>query len=267
MKKEYLLFFMIPVSQLMIVVGNYRSLGSFNLLGYLGLLLSAAADVVLFYILLHVTKKEELERELEEIRFQRETERMRAEMLEERKKKLLSMREDFERQFCSINEELEQGRLTEAEQNLERLQEKLEGTKPTSWCQNWVVNAVLDEKEKVCRQLGAEWQAELFVPQNLTIEPLHLCSIFSNLLDNALEAVEDTEEQKRRIQVRGEMKGKYLLVKVENTSTRPHAERRKREGRGNGTKILKMIAEKYDGTYTAEYKDGMYTAVVAVKGG
>lgn len=267
MKKEYLLFMLIPVSQCMIIIGNHAyDIKSYTLMGNLGILFSLAADAVLACVLYHGLKKERFERELEEVRYQREAEKIHMQKLEEQKKALLAMEKDFKEQLRGINKELECGNLEEAERELEELQEKVEGTRPKAWCQNRMINAVLDEKGKVGKKLGAEWQVDLLAPQDLKMEPLHLCSIFANMLDNALEAVEDLEEQKRWIQVTGEMKGNYFLVKVRNASTRAHAERKRREGRGNGTKILQMIAKQYGGTYKAEYQDGVYTAVVAVKG-
>lgn len=267
MKKEYLLFMLIPVSQCMIIAGNYNyDIKAYTLMGNLGILCSLAADAVLIYVLYHGSKKEKLERELAEVRYQRETEKIHMQKLEEQKKALLAMEEDFKEQLRSINKELEYGNLAEAERELEELQEKVEGTRPKAYCQNRMINAVLDEKGKAGRKLGADWQVDLLAPRDLKIEPLHLCSIFANMLDNALEAIEDLEEQKRWIQVTGEMKGNYFLIKVRNAATKAHAERRRREGRGNGTKILQMIAKQYEGTYKAEYQDGVYTAVVAVKG-
>lgn len=265
MKKEYLLFLVIPLSQLMIILGN-ASYEPFDALGYAGILLSLAADAVLIYVLRNGARKELLERELEGLRIQRETERMSMEMLEKRRRMLMAMQEELEARFRGINEDLEQGKTGRAEQELEALQDKLEDTRPAVWCQNRIVNAVLDEKGKAARELGTEWEVELLVPQKLQIEPFHLCSLFANLLDNALEAVEELPKPERFIRIHGETQGNYLLIKVENASTRVYAARRKREGRGTGTRILQKIAEEYDGTYTAGFRDGVYTASVVVKG-
>lgn len=266
MKKEYLAFVIFPISQCMILLQSHMTTGIINIWKYTGILLSLAADVILFYVVLHGAQRERVERELEEVRYQREIERIRMERLEERKESLLAMQEEFEKQFQNINEELEKGNMAAADQELLKLQDKLEETKSHSYCQNMIVNAVLDEKKKACQEAETILQTDLLVPRKLLIEPLHLCSIFANLLDNAIEAVKEMEQSKRQIEIRSEIKGSYLFVKVENSATKAHAERKRREGRGNGTQILKSIARKYEGTYTAGYKNGVYTAVLAVKG-
>jgi len=267
MKKEYLLFLIFPISQGMILIGNYMTLGYFSTLGYVGIALGIAADIILFYVLIHGSKKEQIEKELEEVRYLKETEGMQAQMLEERKAALLSMQKDFENRLKEINERLEKGNQELAAHDIELLQEKLESTRPSSYCQNMIVNAVVSEKEKACRRLGFAMEIQLLVPSKLTLEPFHVCSIFSNLLDNAIEAVEEVEQEKRSLSVSAEMKGKYLFVKVRNASTQAHAERKKRKGRGNGTEILENLAKKYEGEYTHSYEKGYYTASVAVKAG
>lgn len=266
MKKEYLAFVIFPVSQCMILLGTARAAGVIDAWKYAGIVLSIAADVILFYVMLQGTQREKVERQLREVQYQREVERIRMEQMEERRQMLLSMQEEFESRFQSISEELEEGNTKSADQKLRALQGRLEETKTHSYCQNMIVNAVLDEKSKVCREMNAAFETELLVPGKLLIDPLHLCSIFANLLDNAIEAVRELDEPERQIRLCSEVKGNYLFVKVENAATRRHAEQKKREGRGNGVEILKSIARKYDGTYTAGYKNGIYTAVLAVKG-
>lgn len=266
MKKGYLLFIIIPVSQIMILIGNHVSMGSFGFLGYLGVILSLAADAALGYILYHGIKKEQFEQKLEEISYQRMIEHQRVKRLEEQKDALFSMEKELKERLNCISRELESNNPIKAEQELEKLQDRLEETKPISYCQNRIINVVLDEKKKESKGLGVKWQMELLVPRNLQVEPFHLCSIFANLIDNAIEAVGELEEQERRIRISGKIKGNYLMIKIQNPSTKAHTTRRQREGRGYGTQILKMIAEKYDGTYTSEYQNGIYTVLMAVKG-
>ncbi|GFI10215.1 hypothetical protein IMSAGC007_02682 [Lachnospiraceae bacterium] len=265
MKKEYWIFLILPLGQAMVIIGNYIGLRHFSLLTYIGIILGIAADGVLFYILVRGSQKERLEQEAEAVRHQRETERMRVELLEERRRKLLSMQKELEARFQYLNEEIERGNMESARQELQSLQEKLKAAKPNSYCQNMIVNAVLDEKEKRCKEHGAIMEVNAFIPRKPGVEPLHLCSIFANLLDNAIEAVKEIEASRRLIEINAEMKGNYLFIKVKNETTYEHAKRKKREGRGNGTLILKDIVQKYDGSYKAGYKEGIYTSVLMLR--
>jgi sensor histidine kinase regulating citrate/malate metabolism len=130
---------------------------------------------------------------------------------------------------------------------------------------NVIVNAVVREKDQKCKDLGFDLELDLMIPNKLEIEPLHVCSIFSNLLDNALEAVENMEPSKRSIQLWAEIKNNYLCMKVSNTTRKEHVRRKRRKNRGYGSLILQDIAGKYDGTYTTSYAEGIYSAAVVVK--
>ena len=265
MKKEYLLFLVLPISQIMMIAGDYEALKNMDVLGSVGIILSIIADLVLLYVLIHGSKKEKLEKELERVRYLNEIESERNSIMEKRQKELVEMKDSFEKRIAEINDSLAAGDKERAEQDIDKLQEELDRSRPNTYCKHAVVNAVLSEKEKVCKGLGFSLDTDLMIPAKLEVEPLNMCSIFSNLLDNAIEAVEALPENKRKISVHGEMKGNYLFVKVENPATKEHAQRKRRKERGYGTQILEDIAKKYDGQYVASFENGVYAATVGVK--
>lgn len=265
MKKENLLFLVIPVSQILILLGNITGKRSLNFWGYGGIVLSVAADLLLLYVLIWSSRREKLRKELQELSYLQETERMQNEMLEAKQKELLDMRSDFEKRLEEIREKLKRGEEEAARQEMDAFQVSLDETRPADYCQNAVVNAILSEKEKEFQKLGIKTKLALMIPRGLKLDPLHLCSLFSNLIDNALEALAELPQEKRELELNAEIKGAYLFVKARNTSEKSHAVRKRRKGRGYGTQILQELAETYEGNYQAEYEKGWYTAVVMVK--
>lgn len=265
MKKEYLMFLVFPISQMMMIAGDYKALKNLDALGVAGIVLSVIADLVLVYVLIHGSQKEKLEKELEKTRYLNEIESERNRIMEKRQEELFEMKSSFEKRIAEINDSFALGNKEQAEQDIDRLQEELERSRQKVYCRHAVVNAVLSEKEKDCSELGFELDTNLMIPEKLNVEPLNICSIFSNLLDNAIEAVEELPENQRKISVQGEIKGNYLFVKVENPTTKEHAQRKKRKGHGYGTQILQDIAKKYEGQYLATFEKNIYTATVGVK--
>lgn len=265
MKKEYLLFLIFPISQIMMISGDYMAAGNGNPLAYLGLISSIVADIILLFVLIHGAKKEKIEKELEKVKYLNEIENTRNEMLEKRQQELYEMKADFERHIHQIMEDIESGNKENCDQKIEIFQEMLESTKPSIFCNHAVANAVLNEKEKVCRKLGFSIDIDIIIPRQLKIEPLHMCSLLSNLLDNAIEAVTELKMEERQISLRGGIRGNYLFVKVTNPTTKEHANRKRRKEHGYGTLILKDIAKKYDGEYTGKFDKGYYTATIITK--
>ncbi|MCI8374184.1 MAG: GHKL domain-containing protein [Lachnospiraceae bacterium] len=184
---------------------------------------------------------------------------------EEQRQSFLLMHKDLECRLPRLLEEAKSSKRRLSEQELCELQEGFGGISSCLYCKNPIVNEVMEEKGRLCERLGVNLEAELLIPGEISVDSFSLCRLFTNLLDNAIEAAGELEQSKRKVRIRAGMKGGYLLVRVENSSTREHAERKKRRGRGKGIQILKSIVKSYDGVFVANYRKGIYTAVVAVK--
>ena len=266
MKKGEIFFVLLLVSQVFMIAGDYMNRGYRSVFSVTGFILCVIADIIFLYVYFIGSQKEKVEKELEEVKFLTEMERKKNDLLSERQKKLQDKKAELEYEMNRILEKVENGESAEVVQHdIEAFQKKFEETKGKTYCSNMVVNAVIRDKDKKCEELGFDLELDLMIPNKLEVEPLHICSIFANLLDNALEAVAVLEQSKRRIELCAEIKGKYLCVKVSNTATKEHVKRKKRKNRGYGSLILRDIAQKYEGTYTTSYADGIYSATMAVK--
>lgn len=264
MKK--LLVLMIPVSQILLVVGYICSQQKLDLWGLSGILVFLIADGVLFYELICGRKKEEIQKEIEEVSYLQEIECIRHEMFAEKEQELLHLKQIFDDQLENIRKRIANGEVEAAKVEMDHFQKSLDETRPEEYCQNRVVNAVMSEKAKQCRKKNIELDAELMVPAALRMDALQICSLFSNLMDNAIEAVtiENTKEC-RWIRVNTEVKNAYLCIKISNPAAPSHVVRKKRDGHGYGTKIIQDIVKQYDGVYKTEYRQRVYTATLGIK--
>ena len=264
MKK--LLVLMIPASQILLVVGYICSQQKLDLWGLSGILVFLIADGVLFYELICGRKKEEIQKEIEEVSYLQEIECIRHEMFAEKEQELLHLKQIFDDQLENIRKRIANGEVEAAKVEMDHFQKSLDETRPEEYCQNRVVNAVMSEKEKQCRKKNIELDAELMVPAALRMDALQICSLFSNLMDNAIEAVtiENTKEC-RWIRVNTEVKNAYLCIKISNPAAPSHVVRKKRDGHGYGTKIIQDIVKQYDGVYKTEYRQRVYTATLGIK--
>lgn len=265
MKKENMLFLVIPVSQFLMLSGSITGKRCLNFWGYGGSLLSAAADLLLLYILIWSSRRRKFQKELQEISYLQETERMQNELLEAKQKELQDMRDDFQKRLEEIREKLKRGENELIRQKMDAFQNSLDKTRPADYSQNPIVNAILSEKQKELDRLNVKSEIQLLIPRGLELDPLHLCSLFSNLLDNVLEALAELPENERELKLNAEMKGAYLFVISRNTTEKSHALRKHRKGRGYGTQILQDLAKTYEGEYQAKYENGWYTAAVMLK--
>jgi sensor histidine kinase regulating citrate/malate metabolism len=56
------------------------------------------------------------------------------------------------------------------------------------YCSHPVVNAVLTQKCVLAELMDISMDIDVYVPDDSEIQSIDLCSVFSNLLDNAIEA-------------------------------------------------------------------------------
>ena len=73
--------------------------------------------------------------------------------------------------------------------------ELLESTREKLYCGHPVINAVLSQKETVCQQNDIDFHVTIMIKENITVQLIHLCNIFSNLLDNAIRDVYKRQAQ------------------------------------------------------------------------
>ena len=100
---------------------------------------------------------------------------------------------------------------------INEIKEKLEGVKNNFYTNNLILDIILMEKEEICK----EYNINLYVDLNLKkcdfIEMTDICTIFSNLLDNAIEASKNIEdEENKKIFIKDTIVNKFYLIKIEN---------------------------------------------------
>lgn len=262
-------FVLFPLSQMMLI-WNLNEVMLFSLpsveeqlITALGLILGFAADLALFYALMRQGERDALAQQVYELEQLRKTELLHYQSIETRREEMAKIRHDFNNQLTTALYLTEQGSTAESKELLNQLKDSVAATKECAWCSNPIVNAVLDEKAAACQEQNVILLAELDVARDLNVRPVHLCSAFSNLLDNAIRGAAQAPVNQRTISLHAVRDGDFLHIKTQNHSLPPERKRRT-DGHGYGQQILWDIARQYNGNFRAEWKDGVYTAVLSL---
>ena len=199
-------------------------------------------------------------------------------------------------QACALRDQLRE-RLEQARVNLQAQQagkagKSLEdaigliGAQPQRFCQHPAVDALVEQNACAAHDLGVRFHAELDIPADIQLPGVELCAVFSNLLDNALNACAKSPDG-CRIEAIARLWGMYLVIDVENSylgsksqgeaSGRPSSDDAvSRRGaassfpdlsvsHGWGQGIVREVVRRHDGTFEAGVVDDVYRVRAILK--
>lgn len=170
---------------------------------------------------------------------------------------------------------LDEGKLDEMRKYLEKV--TAQGTKflKSYDSGNYVVDVVMTHELAVAKNHGVVIQPTIIVPKKLPYSDDDICSLLSNLLDNAIESAAQSGQEQPTVRVNVLPRQEVLLIRVENPVDRSipafrrlSLETTKKGNRamhGFGTKIIRRIAEKYNGSVKYDLRDGVFVADVMLE--
>lgn len=193
-------------------------------------------------------------------------------LADEKFHEISKLRHDVNNQVQAIKHLIYAEQNEEAEKLIEQLQSKLGNLQNGHLCNNPVLNAVLLPKSYEANNEEIETEIILNDCENLPFEQYDLCSLFSNLFDNAIEACKKIEcKNQRFINVRSMRNGNYFVIKILNSCNimidgkKTFALTKRKTGHGYGMEIIKNIVNKYEGDLNIESDNGQFCVIVALK--
>lgn len=138
-------------------------------------------------------------------------------------------------------------------------------------CGNDTINGVMNHAVRQARARDVAVEHTLIVPPSLPYRETDLCSLLSNLMDNAIEGAAQSGSHNPVVTVRIRPQRGYLFFRVTNpvdsqipASRRLSLRTTKKDDRlhGFGTRMIRRIAERYQGSAKYAIRDGQFIADV-----
>lgn len=138
--------------------------------------------------------------------------------------------------------------------------------KKVTWTGDDIVDVVLNSKINTMEKYGIEYHIDVEYPANTGILPSDLCTILSNLLDNAIDATHENTAVKGSVNIKMQSIRKFLLIEISNPSTPviigdtgvPLTSKNQSSLHGWGLQNVKQTTEKYNGSFQCEYSNGVF---------
>jgi signal transduction histidine kinase len=223
-------------------------------------LLCVAADFVMFQAMGQVQKKAAAEQRADFMAEQLRSQSARDALLVRDAEQASKLRHDMRNQIQVIYGLLERGEGNLAREQLKGLAELQ--PEREQLCENKIADTILAQKRELCEQAGIDAEFSCSVPADLPVDGVTLCSLFSNLLDNAITAC--SREKASWLRLKAGVQREYFIVRCENILPPPDEKkpRTSLSRHGWGLDIVREIAERFGGRVeTGPAGDGYRTTV------
>lgn len=136
-----------------------------------------------------------------------------------------------------------------------------------TYTDNALVNSIFSEFYEHAVRCNIKIEYTIIISSKLGMEDIDLCRILANILENAIEGCEKVSEERRFIRLTLLSKGNFLFIKCENACDEnglntANGKYRTTKGdigkHGYGLKIIREIAEKYNGILSVETQNGIF---------
>lgn len=198
------------------------------------------------------------------------------EELEKNQQQIRKFRHDMKNHFSIIGGLLEDGNIEKARSYFSDLFGYME-TRNRKFCENSILNALLNAKYNMAVEAGIDCFFHISFDKMTGIDDISLCTLFSNTLDNAIEACKKVpNENKRKLSLRARYTDNgYFSCEIVNSKVNEVHERKgifltdkeDKTSHGLGISSVKEIVEKYKGTLDISYNEEEFQVVVLINYG
>lgn len=183
---------------------------------------------------------------------------------------------DIKKHMQAIRGMAEEGRMQEICCYLDDMNGTLQKGRNKDLVNHDLLNLILNQKFWEADEANISLEYEMEDMADLQLKSTEICALFSNILDNAIEANLKIEEEGRRwIKLACKRKGQILVVSVSNPMAEqqirfagriPETTKRDKGEHGFGIRSIRQIAFMHDGHMLIEAKDEIFSITIYLKG-
>ncbi|MGN1417843.1 MAG: sensor histidine kinase [Acutalibacteraceae bacterium] len=180
---------------------------------------------------------------------------------------LRRFRHDYKNHMIVVNAYLESGKVDEAREYLESVNDSINGVINKIKTGNFVSDAILNNKSVAAAKSKTKIDFSGFVPSE-GIKNEDLCTVLSNLVDNAVEASEKLPGEKT-IEIEANVINGFFILSISNPavsdSLNLKTTKKNQKYHGIGLKNIERTVKRYKGAVTFSLENNIFTADVRME--
>ncbi len=169
---------------------------------------------------------------------------------------------------------LEEQEIEKAKDYIKEIAQPITQLSKTIWTGIDVVDVIINSKMEKAKEIDARFELNVEFPKNSNIESHDICTILSNLLDNALEAVAKVNGERKIVLVIRRI-NHFIMIKVINSCEKnvqsgnkfPSTTKDNKQLHGWGLPSVEEVVDKYNGTikYTNKSNEFLVTIMLFMR--
>lgn len=248
-----------------------QTTNSLNLKVSLFEIIVAAVCVLICFVGYFIFRLRRIQQEQEHISLENKLLKMNYQAAEDSYEANAKLYHDMRNHFSLLQTYLAEGKVEEAQQYLQKLGTESKAYSVEKWTGVEAIDYILSQKVEKAKQNGVDVTVQAEYPKECSIDPVDLCTVLTNLFDNAIEAcMKQPDGADRKIELTIRRIHQFVIIKIENSSdVEPTMKsgslvtsKKDSKHHGWGMKSVKSAVEKYNGTVEYEYKDGTFSVSV-----
>ena len=233
---------------------SYGKLMIFIVIGFI------LMNICIFYVVNEVTVGYESKYELEKVKLKNQIQSDHYDELNQTYIETQCMIHDINKHISAIEELSKNNNFQEATEYTEKLREEIRKRKKLFECSNKILNAVINQKISQAESKDINVTMDI---KNVTLdfmEDTDITAIFANIMDNAIEACEEVEENKS-LSINISQVNKFVYIDLINSYSgkilKPNDRflTTKKDHMGYGMINIQRTLEKYNGYMNTEQTD------------
>ncbi|MDE6658520.1 MAG: GHKL domain-containing protein, partial [Eubacterium sp.] len=234
---------------------NAKSIETIILVTYA---LCIGIDFLLIFMVDHIEKVQERNRETERLLVQNKMDYQQMIMLKEEKQEFRKIKHDFANITATAKGFIEIGKPEKAFEILNHTNDDLESLAGFSLCTNETINTIIYIKQHQASKNNIQLRTEINETAFVKIDDYDLCRALHNIIDNALNATAVLDEN-RECRISIEINADTISIESENKFNLVNNKKKKKsEEHGHGIVIINEMAKKYNGQYVSHTENNVY---------
>lgn len=231
-----------------------------------------ASNIVFIFILIKLLKSTEEKAKLELLNKKHDMEYNYYLNIKESQEKVKRLYHDINNHMTNIK--LIQNQSSNVDEYINSINNEIKDFENIYNTGNVILDVILSEKSKLCNIKNINFFCNIDFSKCDFLHMMDVSSIFSNLLDNAIEACDKIEngENKKYINIRGTIVKSYYIIKCENSKTNKViiknnkiiSSKKDKYFHGIGIESIKSSLKKYDGEMEIENEENKFISIIYI---